>query len=304
MVTAVAAKRPTPSRRVAVFGGDDRVKRAQWPEHIDVVAYTAEEVSRLADSISSGRVGTVVVLTKWLGHAAWARLKGSGAQLVPWPRGIPELSRQLPALLDMPEPPSMPEPKPTAPPPARPVLQLAAPPEPEPAKSEPAKPKAKRKPGALRADVEQAFQLDPGRAWTARAIGDLVGTAPMNLYDALDAMVAAGRIEIVSHDAPRLYRLVGAAPEQAPAPPVAAPPPPKPEPAAPPVRHELPPVDMTDDPLSRAGVALARARRARRALEARAAELRDDLATIEAQLEVAAGWCTDAEAELERLVGG
>ena len=73
------SKTPTPTRRIAVYGGDGRVPASLAGE--DVRVYPSEKKSgrgsaaRLAEAIKHGSLDVLYVLCRWVGHSAVAKLK-------------------------------------------------------------------------------------------------------------------------------------------------------------------------------------------------------------------------------------
>lgn len=84
--------------RVAVYGGDDRVSRLTWPDHLNVKHYSYKsptEQRKLQESISAGKVKHLILLTGYMGHSAFDTLKNSGVNIIKFPRSPMQLSREI-----------------------------------------------------------------------------------------------------------------------------------------------------------------------------------------------------------------
>lgn len=98
-------------RTIAVLGGDDRAGRYSWPEGFDVRHYPGDEHARLVAALRAGRIASVVVVTKFISHAAEQEVRraaiASGMTLLRWAQGFNELTKRIPvefAGLALPEP--------------------------------------------------------------------------------------------------------------------------------------------------------------------------------------------------------
>lgn len=95
MTAAAAARKP----RVIIIGGDKRIQRFRWPDSIEPLLYTSNDVGKAETAIRGGRVAAVYVLVKWFGHSEWKNLqttaKRCSVELVPWPRGMGALAETL-----------------------------------------------------------------------------------------------------------------------------------------------------------------------------------------------------------------
>lgn len=85
--------------RVAIYGGDERTERLEWPDHLDVRVYpykSPRSLERLRESASSGTLDHVVLLTSYMGHAAESAVRNmGGVSYTRWPRSPGELARQI-----------------------------------------------------------------------------------------------------------------------------------------------------------------------------------------------------------------
>lgn len=97
MSSTSASSRP----RVIVFGGDDRGATTRWPSSIDVVTYAGKQINvdRIVRSVQAGKVDRIVVLTRWMSHSQWERLRKLDAPLTAWPAGLDRLAKELPGIM-------------------------------------------------------------------------------------------------------------------------------------------------------------------------------------------------------------
>jgi hypothetical protein len=91
---------------VAVVGGDSRTERMNWPSGYSVRCFQSNrfggegELQRLKGQMASGKIGAVVILTRWMGHAAFRTIRDkANCKVITWDRGIGELVKALPALV-------------------------------------------------------------------------------------------------------------------------------------------------------------------------------------------------------------
>lgn len=95
-----AAEASTRPLRIAIVGGDDRTKRINWSQpDLDVRCFNWFEIDAMIRSYKAGKLDRVVVLTRWLGHAAFAKIRAAIPGLIVWSRGMTGLARELPKLL-------------------------------------------------------------------------------------------------------------------------------------------------------------------------------------------------------------
>ncbi len=93
--------------RIAIVGGDKRFAQFRWPagyeiRHFEAPASDRRATQRLRDSIMSGALDRVIVLTKWMGHSAESVLKDSPVPVTRWPRGMGELAKEFTAVVGLP----------------------------------------------------------------------------------------------------------------------------------------------------------------------------------------------------------
>jgi hypothetical protein len=82
--------------RVAVIGGDDRIFRQDWSSGaLDIRPYLANDAKRVAEASRAGKLDTIVVLTRFVGHAQYDLLKPLSTPVIPWRRGLSELAKVL-----------------------------------------------------------------------------------------------------------------------------------------------------------------------------------------------------------------
>lgn len=86
--------------RVAIYGGDDRSERLDWPRHLDVQFYpykSPRAADRLKESLSSGSVDHLVILTSYMGHGFESSVRSwaNNCNVIRWPQSPGQLSRKL-----------------------------------------------------------------------------------------------------------------------------------------------------------------------------------------------------------------
>lgn len=88
--------------RVAVYGGDERNERLDWPRHLDIQIYpykSPRSADRLREALSSGSIDHLVLLTGYIGHGHSSGLKDYGVNVINWNRSPGSLSRELGQLI-------------------------------------------------------------------------------------------------------------------------------------------------------------------------------------------------------------
>lgn len=88
--------------RVAVFGGDNRganLDRADAVARVKSYEGNPDNAERIAQALARGTLTHVVVLTRWMDHAQFSKLKTAAtkadAEFITWTRGIGELKKEL-----------------------------------------------------------------------------------------------------------------------------------------------------------------------------------------------------------------
>lgn len=96
-------KRP----RVAIFGGDGRAERVDWPSGYDLQFYPGSTYSkdgwrRLRTSVQAGRIDHIITIVRFLGHSDDSNAKSLGLPMTRWPNGVSELAKRIEELTGMP----------------------------------------------------------------------------------------------------------------------------------------------------------------------------------------------------------
>jgi DNA-binding transcriptional regulator YiaG len=96
--------------RVAVYGGDGRDENFEWPRHLDVQIYPSRStrtVERLRESLSTGSIDHLVVLTGYVGHGHTAAVRNAavGLNVINWTRSPGQLRKELGRLIPAPAEP-------------------------------------------------------------------------------------------------------------------------------------------------------------------------------------------------------
>jgi len=108
---------PTPlptNGAIAIYGGDSRTERLVWPTGYDIRFFKSArdggsgESLRLINSLRAGKIDTLILLTRFMGHSDFDMLKRSGRtyakSVITWTKGAGELSRQIAELVPAPLP--------------------------------------------------------------------------------------------------------------------------------------------------------------------------------------------------------
>ena len=121
-----------PRIRVAVIGGDDRLHLQDWPDsEMDIETYNGSDsaTNNLITSAQKGKVDKVIVLTRWMGHSNYEKLRREmpriGVPILPWTTGVNNLTKNILWFVQGPPPDALP---PDTPPPALPFpLNVSSP---------------------------------------------------------------------------------------------------------------------------------------------------------------------------------
>ncbi len=88
--------------RVAIFGGDERVGRLEWPEHLDVRTYpykSDQSQRQVVASAKSGSIDHLVLLTRYMGHGNYTPLRALDVPVIHWDRSPGALSREISTMI-------------------------------------------------------------------------------------------------------------------------------------------------------------------------------------------------------------
>lgn len=101
------ASRATHDRvRVAICGGDERVSDLVWPQHIEVKHFpykSNSSANKLLQSLKSGKVDMLIILTKYIGHSTYNSVKWADVPIVHWPKSPMSLSKEIDSICPIPD---------------------------------------------------------------------------------------------------------------------------------------------------------------------------------------------------------
>lgn len=119
--TATTGSVLTNSDAIAIYGGDARTSRLGWPKGYNIRFFQATkfggngETERLVSMLRGRRIGTLILLTKFMSHSDSDTLRRVGRtyanRLIMWTKGPGELSRELADMVPAPQVVAVPVPK-------------------------------------------------------------------------------------------------------------------------------------------------------------------------------------------------
>ncbi len=93
-------------KRIAIVGGDDRIRQCRWPAGHDLRFYQGGRwggngpLKSLLAGLAAGKFDLVIILTRWVGHSTCTTLTSAATcRVALWPRGLGELTKQLDNML-------------------------------------------------------------------------------------------------------------------------------------------------------------------------------------------------------------